>query len=161
MRAWYLATPKSATYTEAIHPTVWNEQESIMMSFCVIFNTTIQKGTKNTHNLINYLCLIVVIHKDVHRFDVAMDNFWITWQQIRKRLFSSGTSKSFRNSVQTNRGQEPRTHKLWGVGPLRWRWGQTFCKLSQKLTFHAQANMSYHELTYRGHVRLLIAKMRT
>jgi hypothetical protein len=32
----------------------------------------------NTHNLINYLCLVVVIHKDVRHLDVAMDNFWIT-----------------------------------------------------------------------------------
>jgi hypothetical protein len=29
------------------------------------------------------------------------------------------------------------------------------------LTYHAQANMSHHKLTYHGHVRLLIAKMRT
>jgi hypothetical protein len=48
------------------------------MSLCVIFNTTIRKGTKNTHNLIIYICLIVVIHKDVRRLDVVMDNFWIT-----------------------------------------------------------------------------------
>jgi hypothetical protein len=39
-------------------------------------------------------------------------------------------SRSFRNSLQRNRGQEPRTHKLWGVGPLLWQQGQTFCKSS-------------------------------
>jgi hypothetical protein len=42
-------------------------------------------------------------------------------------------SRSFRNSVQTNRGQEPRTHKLWGVGPLRrWR-GQPFASRRRPL----------------------------
>jgi hypothetical protein len=57
------------------------------MLFCVEFNATIRKGTKNTHNSINYLCLVVVIHKDVRRLDVAMDNFRITWQQIKKGVF--------------------------------------------------------------------------
>jgi hypothetical protein len=30
-----------------------------------------------------------------------------------------------------------------------------------KLTYHAQANMSYHKLTNHGHVRLIIANLRT
>jgi hypothetical protein len=30
-----------------------------------------------------------------------------------------------------------------------------------KLTYHAQANMSYHKLTNHGHVRLLVANLRT
>jgi hypothetical protein len=56
--------------------------------------------------------------------------FGLPDSKLKKDCFSSATSRSFRNSVQTNRGQEPRTHELWGVGPLqRWR-RQTFCKLS-------------------------------
>jgi hypothetical protein len=115
MCAWYLATSKSATCTKAIHPTTRNEHESIIMSFCDYFNTTIWKGTKNTHNLINYLCLIVVIHKDVRRLDVAMDNFRITWQQIKKLFFISDKQKL--QKLSTNK-QRARTKNSQDLG--RW-----------------------------------------
>jgi hypothetical protein len=101
---------------EAIHPTIWNEQESIIMSFCVIFNTMIRKGTKNTHNLINYFCLIVAIHKDVFHLDAAMDNFWITWQQIKKRLFFISDKQKLQN-LCTNK-QRVRTKNSQALG--RW-----------------------------------------
>jgi hypothetical protein len=48
----------------------------------------------------------------------------------KKIVFHQQQAEGSENSIQTNRGQEPRTHNLWGIGPLRWRRGQTFCKLS-------------------------------